>query len=105
MNKCKKEHSIIHIYQPTQHYINNTMNIIQIFKHFNINKCFEFPFGTLKGTQTLLLTAPKCKSPFVKKVLKYTCLMFAQCCFFQFFKYDSQVKNKSKSDQNVCNPK
>ena len=49
MNKCKKEHSIIHIYQPTQHYINNTMNIIQIFKHFNFTKCFGFHFGTLKG--------------------------------------------------------
>jgi hypothetical protein len=105
-------------FTPTQHHINNTMNLIQIVKHFNINKCFEFPFGTLndlflrrflyltnqlENFQTLLLTDPKCKSPFVKKVFKCTCLMFAQsmcvcgrqkCYFFQFFKYDSQVKNK-----------
>jgi hypothetical protein len=45
----KRRVTLIHINQPTQQYINNTMNIIQIFKHFNINKCFEFPFGTLKG--------------------------------------------------------
>lgn len=25
------------------------MYIIRIFKHFNINKCLEFPFGSLKG--------------------------------------------------------
>jgi hypothetical protein len=31
------------------HYINNTMNIIKIFKHFNFTKCFGFHFGTLKG--------------------------------------------------------
>jgi len=49
MNKCKKEDSIIHIYQPPQHYINNTMTILQIFKHFNFTKCLGFPFGTLKG--------------------------------------------------------
>jgi hypothetical protein len=51
MNKCKKKRkvTIIHINQPTQHYINNTMNSIQIFKHFNFNKCFGFPFRTLKG--------------------------------------------------------
>jgi hypothetical protein len=39
--------TLIHINQPTQHYVNNTMNIIQIFKHFNINKCFEFPVNIL----------------------------------------------------------
>lgn len=49
MNKCKKKKEDSIINQQTQHYINNTMNIIQIFRHFNFTKCFGFPFGTLKG--------------------------------------------------------
>ena len=50
INKCKiKGVTIIHINQPTQYYINNTMGIIWIYKHFNLNKCLGFPNGTLKS--------------------------------------------------------
>jgi hypothetical protein len=46
----KKAVTIIDINRPTQYYINNTMGIIWIYKHFNLNKCFGFPNGTLKST-------------------------------------------------------
>jgi hypothetical protein len=49
INKCKKRKvTIIRINQPIQHYINNTMNIIQIFKHFNFDKCFGFPYESIE---------------------------------------------------------